>query len=130
MRALARLTGVFDVRWVREVLWLDRLPGLDATPPASDDAPAAGRTVLATTADHPVAGRAARAYGVDLDAVRSAERFTGRAGEAVPVPVVAPPGSGLPDRWLRVATDGGSAAGGTQALRRPHPARGRAGRGA
>jgi leucyl aminopeptidase len=53
----------------------------------------------------PQAGEVAAAYGVDLTAVLTAERVTGRAGEVVRVPVHAP--ETLPGRFLLVGTGAG-----------------------
>lgn len=53
----------------------------------------------------PVSRVAAR-YGVDLDRVIDAERFRGRAGEVLRVPVAAP--TGLPGRLYLVGTGGGT----------------------
>ncbi|MDQ1290105.1 MAG: leucyl aminopeptidase [Actinomycetota bacterium] len=49
---------------------------------------------------------AATSYGIDLDVVVAAERFTGRPGEVLRVPVQAPPG--VPARLLLVGTGGSS----------------------
>jgi leucyl aminopeptidase len=65
----------------------------------------------------------AKAYGVDLDEVLAAERVTGKAGEVVRVPVLAP--AGLPSRFLLIGTGDG----GALALRRAAAALGRAVRG-
>jgi leucyl aminopeptidase len=71
----------------------------------------------------PGAGELAEAYRVDLAAVISGERVTGKAGEVIRVPVVAP--DGLPARFLLV----GIGAGTSTDLRRAAAALGRAGRG-
>jgi leucyl aminopeptidase len=74
-----------------------------------------------------VAGSAARdlaeAYRVDLDAVIAGERVTGKVGEVIRVPVLAP--DGLPARFLLVGVGDGS----PTELRRAAAALGRAGRG-
>ncbi|MBL8928638.1 MAG: leucyl aminopeptidase family protein [Kineosporiaceae bacterium] len=55
--------------------------------------------------------RAAAAHGIDLDAVLTAEKVRGRAGEVIRVPVPPPSaggqGSGLPARWLLVGVGSG-----------------------
>jgi leucyl aminopeptidase len=61
-----------------------------------------------------------QAYGVDLERVIIAEKVSGKAGELVRVPVLAP--EGLPGRFLLV----GTGASGAQELRRAAAALGRA----
>ena len=92
-----------------------------------DDALAGADLVAVAVARSPVAGPAARelaaAYCVELDDVIAGEKVSGKAGEIVRVPALAPPG--LPARFLLVGTGEGTA----QDLRRAAAALGRAGRG-
>jgi leucyl aminopeptidase len=82
-----------------------------------------GVAIESTAVPGPAALELAEAYRVDLAAVIAGERVTGKAGEVVRVPVLAP--NGLPARFLLVGV-GGATAG---ELRRAAAALGRAGRG-